>query len=290
MRAAYYPGCSVHGMARDYGESIGLVCKRLGISLDEIEDWNCCGASAAHSIDHALAISLGARNLALVESMGLGCVVTPCAGCFSRLTAAAYEFGRSDALDNEIEGRLAAPLPKDVEVLHLLQLLIDSVGLDRIAAEVVRPLQGLRLGAYYGCLLTRPTQVTRFDDPEQPTSIDRLLRALGAETVDWSHKAECCGAGFAASETDIVLELGGQVLESARDAGADAIVVACPLCQTNLDIRQQAMKKRSGKDFDLPVVYFTQLMGLAFGFSPKALGMRRLLVDPRSKLRAMGIR
>ena len=168
--------------------------------------------------------------------------------------------------------------------------MIDSVGLDRIAAEVVRPLQGLRLGAYYGCLLTRPTQVTRFDDPEQPISIDRLLRALGAETVDWSHKAECCGAGFAASETDIVLELGGQVLESARDAGADAIVVACPLCQTNLDTRQQAMKKRSGKDFDLPVVYFTQLMGLAFGFSPKALGMRRLLVDPQSKLRAMGIR
>ena len=141
---------------------------------------------------------------------------------------------------------------------------------------------------------TKPAKATLYQVitrvTEQPTSIDRLLRALGAETVDWSHKAECCGAGFAASETDIVLELGGQVLESARDAGADAIVVACPLCQTNLDTRQQAMKKRSGKDFDLPVVYFTQLMGLAFGFSPKALGMRRLLVDPKSKLRAMGIR
>ncbi len=290
MRVAYYPGCSLHGLAREYGQSIRLVCDRLGITLDEIEDWNCCGASAAHSIDRTLAIGLGARNLALAEKTGANRVVTPCAGCFSRLKAASDALGRSETFDADIERRLAGPLPSGVEVLHLLQLIVETIGLDRVTDEVRRPLEGLKLCAYYGCLLTRPTQVTRFDDPEQPTSIDRLLSALGADTLEWSHKAECCGAGFAASQTDIVLELGGQVIEAACEAGAQAIVVACPLCQANLDTRQRAMERHLGKEFGIPIVYFTQMMGLAFGFSSSALGMKRLLVDPYPALRTWGFR
>jgi heterodisulfide reductase subunit B2 len=290
MKVAYYPGCSVHGLAREYGQSIRLVCDRLGITLDEIEDWNCCGASAAHSIDHTLAIGLGARNLALAEKMGASRVVTPCAGCFSRLKAASDSLGRSEVFDAGIERRLAGPLPSRIEVLHLLQLIVETIGLNRVAAEVKRPLEGLKLCAYYGCLLTRPTQVTRFDDPEQPTSIDRLLSALGADTLVWSHKAECCGAGFAASQTDIVLELGGQVIEAACEAGAQAIVVACPLCQANLDTRQRGIELHLGKEFGIPIVYFTQMMGLAFGFSSAALGMKRSLVDPYPALRTWGFR
>jgi heterodisulfide reductase subunit B len=188
-----------------------------------------------------------------------------------------------------MEKRVGAPLAKLPEVSHLLQLLVETVGLESIAAAVTKPLEGLRLAAYYGCLLTRPRAVTGYDDPEQPTSMDRLLRAMGAETVQWSHKAECCGGGFAASETGIVVDLGGQVLEAARQAGADAIVVACPMCQVNLDTRQQVIEEARGVRYNLPVIYFTQLMGLACGFSAGKMKLGRMLVSPLSLLRRAGL-
>jgi heterodisulfide reductase subunit B2 len=258
MRAAYYPGCSVSGVARDYKRSIERVCPRLGVELKEVKDWNCCGASAAHASDQVLASGLALRNLQQAGTMGFDQVVTPCAGCYSRLKHAAHDAAAG------------------VEVLHLLQLIVDRVGLDRVAGQVRKPLSGMRLAAYYGCLLTRPSAVMGFDDPEQPTSLDRLLSVLGAETVVWSHKTECCGAGLAASAVDVVAELGGQVLQAAKAAGAQAVVVACPLCQMNLETRQPAMAARLGVELGLPVLYFTQLMGLAFGLSARAVGLSHL--------------
>jgi len=289
MDIAYYPGCSLHGIAREYGRSAALVCRRLGIRLIEVEDWNCCGATAAHSLDRGLTLGLSARNLSIVNRMKLDRVVTPCAGCFSRLRGCSHEIEKSKTARKELEERIGAPLTNLPEVSHLLQLMVESVGLENLADAVARPLKGLKLAAYYGCLLTRPKAVARFDDPEQPTSMDRLLRAMGADTVQWSHKAECCGGGFAASETGIVIDLGGQVLEAARQAGADAIVVACPMCQVNLDARQQAIEEDRGARYNLPVVYFTQLMGVACGLSTRQMRLGRLLVSPLPLLRRAGL-
>jgi len=221
--------------------------------------------------------------------MKLDRVVTPCAGCFSRLRGCSHEIEKSKTARKELEERIGAPLTNLPEVSHLLQLMVESVGLENLADAVARPLKGLKLAAYYGCLLTRPKAVARFDDPEQPTSMDRLLRAMGADTVQWSHKAECCGGGFAASETGIVIDLGGQVLEAARQAGADAIVVACPMCQVNLDARQQAIEEDRGARYNLPVVYFTQLMGVACGLSTRQMRLGRLLVSPLPLLRRAGL-
>ncbi|MDD3890471.1 MAG: CoB--CoM heterodisulfide reductase iron-sulfur subunit B family protein, partial [Syntrophomonadaceae bacterium] len=238
MNVAYFPGCSLQGMASEYDKSTRLVCKHLGINLEEIEDWNCCGATAAHSLNHLLSVSLAARNLDLAKKMGLHLVTAPCAGCYGRLKAASYELKNNSEVAEKVSQIIGTSVPIEPEVKNLLQLLVESIGTPAIAEKVVHPLKGLKLAAYYGCLLTRPNQVAQFDDREMPVSMDLLLQALGAETVNWAHKTECCGGGYAASETDIVIDLGGQILESARAAGADAIVVACPMCQTNLDTRQ----------------------------------------------------
>ena len=285
MDIAYYPGCSLHSMAYEYDSSTRLVCERLGIELHEIADWNCCGATAAHSLDHNLSIGLSGRNLAQVDDMNLKQVTTPCAGCFSRLKTASGEL-KKPSMQNEMEKMTGISLTgaKEVQVTHLLQLMIEQIGLEQIQKQVVKPLKGLKLAAYYGCLITRPKAVVQFDDPEQPVSLDKLLQTLGAETVNWSHKAECCGGGFAASATEIVVDLGGQVLEAARQAGAQAIVVACPMCQANLDTRQRAIEADRGMAYNLPIIYFTQLLGLGLGFTAKEMGLNRLLTNPDNLL------
>jgi len=285
MDIAYYPGCSLHSMAHEYDQSTRLVCERLGIQLHEITDWNCCGATAAHSLDHNLSIGLSGRNLAQVDDMKLNQVTTPCAGCFNRLKTAALELKKA-TMQDEIEKMTGISIAgaKDVQVKHLLQLMIEQIGLEQIQKQVVKPLQGMKLAAYYGCLITRPKSMVQFDDPEQPVSLDRLLQTLQAETVNWSHKAECCGGGFAASATNIVIDLGGQVLEAARQAGAQGIVVACPMCQANLDTRQRAIEADHGITYNLPIIYFTQLLGLGLGFTAKEMGLNRLLTSPSNLL------
>jgi heterodisulfide reductase subunit B len=289
MKTAYFPGCSAHAMAREYDMSARLVCERLGIELREVEDWNCCGATAAHSLDHELTTDLNARNLALVDAMNLDKLTTPCAGCFNRLKSAAIELKNSPPLREKFVGRNGGSLDRIPEVSHLLKMLVEDAGLDALARPVTKPLNGLRLAAYYGCLITRPRKVAEFDDPEQPKSMDRILQAMGAETVPWSHKAECCGGSFAASGTEIVIDLGGQVLEAARQAEAEAIVVACPMCQANLDTRQHAIEEARGVRYNLPVIYFTQLIGLAYGFSTGQTGLKRLLVTPLPLLKKKGL-
>lgn len=288
MAIAYYPGCSLHSMAHEYDMSARLVSERLGMDLQEVTDWNCCGATAAHSLNHKLAVGLNSRNLNIVKDMKLDKVTTPCAGCFNRLKTASLEL-KDPAMRKSLQDLgIAAEGAEAVQVSHLLQVMLEEVGLEKIRQQVVKPLKGLKLAAYYGCLITRPRAVAQFDDPEQPMSLDNLLQALGAETVQWSHKAECCGGGFAASETAIVVDLGGQVLEAARQAGAQALVVGCPMCQANLDTRQQAIETDRGQKYGLPIIYFTQLMGLAFGFTPKQMGMARLLVNPDKLLASQG--
>lgn len=279
MNIAYFPGCSQHGLARENDVSSRIVCRHLGINLQEIEDWNCCGATAAHSLNHLLAIALCARNLGLVEDMKLPKVTTACAGCFNRLKTASYEIKNNQIIARKVQEMIGAPAPREPEVISLLQLISEEIGED-VSKKVVQPLKGLKLAAYYGCLLTRPQKIAGFDDPDQPDSMDRLMQSLGAETVTWGYKTECCGGGYAASQTEIIYDLGGQVLKAALDCGAQAIVVACPMCQANLDTRQEAIFKSRGETRRIPIVYFTQLMGLAFGYPPAELGMKRLLISP----------
>lgn len=287
MKLAYYPGCSLHSMARDYGASIRMVCRHLGMALKEMPDWSCCGASAAHNLDHELAIGLCARNLVLARETNARKIVTACAGCFNRLMTAVHELSRDKTLRGRIENKLGAALGEFPEVNHLLQVFADEAISRRVAAEIKRPLAGIKVACYYGCMLTRPAAVMKFDDPEQPRLMDLLLEKLGAVPVPWSHKAECCGGSLSASAPGIIVELGGEVLESARLAGADCIVVACPMCQANLDIRQKEMEESRGVKYQLPIVYFTQLMGLAFGCPPRRLGFRMLLTDPAHLLRKL---
>lgn len=285
MELAYFPGCSLHGLAREYGLSVKAVCRRLGISLAEIPDWNCCGATAAHSRSREAAIFLSGRNLAIAAGSGYARVVTACAGCFNRLKVAAHDLAADEKVRVDFEKKTGVCLRDRIEVVHLLQVFSEGEIAAVIAREKKKSLNGIRLAVYYGCMLTRPAKIMEFDDPEQPRALDDLLRSLGAAPVTWSHKSECCGGSLSAAEPELVLELSGEVLESARQAGAEALVVACPMCQANLDLRQKEIARRRGADAALPVFYFTQLMGLALGCPERQLGFRLLMTEPSAALR-----
>lgn len=280
MKIAYFPGCSLHSTARDYDMSFQLVCRKLGIELQEIPHWVCCGASPAHVTSHLLSIALPCKNLVLAEEMGLNTVVAPCAACFNRLKIAKQEVAENSQLKKDVENVLGKSYRGKVEVKHPLQIIADEIGLAKVEKMVRRELQGLKVASYYGCLLVRPLNMVSFDDPEDPQSMDDLVTALGGEALPWAFKTECCGASFSLSETDIVLELSGEILDAALEAGAECILVACPLCQSNLDLRQKGIEKRLGKKFNLPILYFTELLGLALGLNMHELGLSKHIVDP----------
>jgi len=288
VRYLYFPGCTARGSAVEYEISTKAIASKLGIELVEIDDWVCCGATMAHVTDKILSLTLPAKSLASARSMGGGDVVTSCAACFNRLKIANYEIGRDRDVRAKVAEALGQDYPGDVPVKHLLNVLMDDLGAELIRRNVERPLEGIRVACYYGCLLLRPPKIMQFDDPEDPSIMDRLVEVLGAEAVDWSHKTECCGASFTLSRTDIVLELSNAILSHAKEAGADCVVAACPLCQPNLDMRQEDIKKKYGIDYNLPILYFTQLVGLALGLGYKELGLDKIMVDCRPMLRSKG--
>lgn len=276
---SYYPGCSLHGTAKEYDRSLRLVAGKLGLELQEIPDWNCCGATAAHSTDELLGLALPARNLMLAAVSGRP-VLAPCAMCFNRMKVTQHEL-RDPARRAAVE-RLLGESEKTgfwPEVLSLLQAFAGDEMLAAVEGAVVRPLEGLKVACYYGCLLVRPAEIVQPDSVENPQTMDRLVAKLGAEALDWPFKTECCGASLALARTDIVLALGRRLLSMARDVGADCIVTACPMCHSNLDTRQGQIKARFGESFDMPILYITELMGLAFGFSPKELWLDKHLTD-----------
>ena len=284
MKYAYYPGCSLSGMAREYDLSTRAVARALGIELEEIPDWNCCGASSAHATSHLLSVALPARNLGLAEGMGLD-VVIPCAACYHNLANARHEMMRDPGLTGQVNAITEVPFTGKIGVKSLVQAIVEDYGIDRLKALVTKPLKGLKVAAYYGCLLVRPPYLTGWDDPEDPQAIDRLVEAVGAQPVAWAGKVQCCGAGHALARTDIVVKLANDIVGLARDAGAEAIVAACPMCQNNLDQRQAAAEQRFGSRLGLPVYYFTQLLGLALGIGPKELGLDTHFVDAAGPLR-----
>ena len=277
MKLAYYPGCSLRGTAFEYDRSVQAACADLDVELVELPDWNCCGASPAATLDHDLAISLPARNLAQGARMGLD-IFAPCAACYNRLKTAQWEVRETGRLPERAAEVVGDADITSVRVLNVLQFFVDIVGLEQIEQHVKRPLSGLRPAAYYGCLLLRPPEVCQFDDPEQPQTMERVLQASGAEPVTWYTKTDCCGAAMAAARQDIAEALCTRIAYRARQAGANCLVVACPLCHVNLDSRQSGDAER------LPVLYISQAYGLAAGRSWQELGINKHLVSARSLL------
>lgn len=275
---AYYPGCSVEGTAKEFDESTQEVCRALGIKLWEIPDWNCCGSTPSHIYDPLLSAAISGRNLAICESHGFDKVMTPCPGCLKALKGSLEVYNDPSKREDFLE-ILGRPFGGRIKAVSVVQFLIEDVGLDEIESRVVMPLEGIKIVPYYGCLLTRPPGYAQFDDPEQPTSMDQLLEAVGATVPHFPFKTECCGATYGVLRKDIVGRLTGRILEMARNVGADAIAVACPLCQQNLDLRQGQVERYSGDSFQIPVIYITQIIGLAFGIEPKKLGFHRLAVS-----------
>jgi heterodisulfide reductase subunit B len=285
---AYYPGCSLHSSATEFDLSTRKVAEKLGLSLDEPEGWVCCGTTVARWTDPTKALSLPMQNLALMERLGHTKVTVPCAECFSRLRAADHEAKEDSPARAAVAKEIGYEYQGRVEIQHLVDTFLD-IGLDTIAARVVKPLHGLKAVCYYGCLLTRPPEVARNEHPEYPMNMDRLMRALGVETLDWSYKTECCGASLAVTQTGRALKLMQRILQNAKEVGAEAIIVACPLCQLNLDSRQEDIAQETGINYNMPLFYFTQLMGLALGLAEKDIALKKLLVDPNPLLRSKGL-
>lgn len=275
---AYYPGCSVDGMAEEFDDSTRAVCKALGIDLVEIPDWSCCGSTPAHSYDPLLGGALAGRNLAIAEAEGFDTVMTPCPSCLKSLKGALKVFQEKPGPFEEI---LQMPFAGNARIISVLELLYEDIGAAAIQARVQRPLEGTLIAPYYGCLLTRPAEFARFDDPENPISLDDLLHAIGASVPDFPYKTECCGAAYGVTENKIVGKLTGRILDMAKRLGADALAVACPLCQQNLDLRQSQVERFWRRSFNMPVVYITQLIGYALGIDPKKLGLDKLFVSAK---------
>jgi heterodisulfide reductase subunit B len=282
---AYYPGCSLHSTASEFNTSAKAVCEALGLPLVEPKGWVCCGSSAAHRADPEAALRLPMENLALVEQSGFREVTMPCAACFNHHKTAQYEIRHESPYKSTVQDDIGYNYQDSVQVSTLVEAIHHHVGKDKTAQKTVKPLNNLRLVCYYGCLLTRPPKVTGSRHPENPTDMDELMVAVGAEVLDWSYKTVCCGAAHSLTRPDIVWKLSGGLIEHAQDAGADAIVVACPLCHTNLDARQFQM----GLKESMPVMYFTQLMALALGLPEKAAALHKNLVDPRPLLQSKQI-
>lgn len=282
---AYYPGCSLHSTGSEYDQSFCAVCEKLGIGIEEIKGWVCCGTSPAHCTSRLLSLSLPFENLCLAERMGMNQVVAPCAACFARLKTAQHEAAEDPKIAGQISEALDKPLPKSMKVLSPLE--IFGNGQD-ISQAVTRRLPELKVVCYYGCLLTRPSKVMQFDECEYPMAMDNILRSLGITTLDWSYKTECCGGALAMTRTDVVLKLTRDILNEAKAVGANAIAVACPLCHVNLDTRQEEVEQEYGVNYGLPVFYFTELMALAFGVPSERLGLQKHFVSADGLLSAAG--
>lgn len=278
MKLGYFPGCSLHGSGREFDESLKAIAAPLSLELDEIKDWSCCGATSAHATDHLLSVALGARNLSLAEAQGAEKVMAPCAACFSRLATARHELGRDEALATRVRGMLERPFTNRVEVLNVLTVLRELT--PQIKQQCAGALSGMKVACYYGCLLVRPAEIAGPDDPEHPTSMEQIASATGATPVEWNRKVECCGGSFSLARTGSVVRLGRSILEDAKAAGADVVVVACPMCHSNLDLRQAAMAQR-GEELGMPILYLTQLVGLGLRLAPEALGLGRHFVSTR---------
>jgi heterodisulfide reductase subunit B len=302
-RYAFYPGCTLHSTGVEFGRSTELVCQALDLEMVEIPDWNCCGASSAHSMDHTLFLALPARNLAQAQQVDLDAgdngapldLAIPCAACYSRTAAAHLALQEDAGFRASMEAVLDFQYQDRVRPRNLLDILANDLSPQALSAQVVRPLEGLQVVSYYGCLLIRPPQYTqRWDDPEHPQSMDYLLELMGAQPVPWSYGVDCCGGSLTLNRSDVVVHLVDLLARAAHEAGAQALVTACPMCMANIDGRQKyrggaPLPRPPKPDYEpLPIFYFTELMALAYGLKLKKV-LSKHLVDPRPLLSGLGL-
>lgn len=288
MKYAYFPGCSIHASAKEYAMAAQAVNKYLDVEFVEIPEWNCCGAiDAVYAYKPLLSVSLSTRNLALAEKMKMD-VVTLCSACFFTLSRANSLLRDNPDMKSKV-GKAINDAGLDygggVKVRHYLDILANDVGFEKIRQQVKVPLKGVKVAPYYGCLLVRPSGIQKFDDPEHPMSMDHVIEAVGAETVYYQDKTRCCGASLAITDEQVMMEMTKAPLLTAKNAQADCIVTPCPMCHFNLDAKQKDIESSFGIDIGLPVLYVTQLIGLAFGIPPKELGLNRNVVSPSRLLR-----
>lgn len=279
MEIGYFPGCSLHSTAQEFDLSVKAVCEVLDIHLQEIPDWNCCGASAAHETSEELGFALPYLDLVKAKNARFQKVLSPCPSCFSHLSETHEKVVGDPAMGERLANITGGQsYLGEITNEHVLDLFLNEVGLDTLKKKVKQPLEGLKVACYYGCL-TRLPGVT-MDSIEHPMMMDEIVEAIGAEPLDWTHKTECCGASLSITRTEISLRLGREILEAAQRAGAECIAVVCPLCQSNLDARQAGINKKYQTAFSLPIVYVTQLMGIAFGVPKSKLGFDKHIVAP----------
>jgi len=295
-RYLYYPGCSMESNAKAYHESLTAVAEPLGLNFEEIHDWNCCGATEYLGISITPAYALIGRNLALAarQSNGDGgTILAPCSACYLNLAKADHYMQESQRLNQRVNLALAAGGlhydPGSLEIRHLLDVIINDIGLDKVKAKVVRPLKGLRVAPYLGCMVPRPDYKKRWSDSEHPNELDRLLKVLGAEVIDFPLRAHCCGGHMTQIGPSTAYELIHRLVSSAAQYKADLMATLCPMCQLNIDAYQGEMNRHRHTDYHMPIVFFTQLIGLAFGQDPKALGFGRELTSAADALNKIGI-
>jgi len=281
VKVSYYPGCSLHGTAKEYDQSVRVVSRALGIELEEIEDWSCCGASSAHNTNFKLSIALPARDLIAADKKTQD-IMIPCAACFNRFKTADHHLRHDQALKAEIEEIVGGSYQGNVAIRNPIDIIANTIGLDALKEKVVKALVGLKPASYYGCLLLRPPEVCRFDDTENPVLLDKILAALGADVRPWSFKTDCCGGSLMISKTEIVVQMVDRLMKMAREAGANCLVTACPVCTANLDMR-------ASKDLALPVFYFTELAALAMGQDGPEGWCRLHQTDPQPLLKGLGL-
>jgi heterodisulfide reductase subunit B len=283
MKFSYYPGCSLDGTAREYRESLESVAETLGFELEELQDWTCCGASSGHVISDELGIALAARNVIIADKTGKDLLV-PCAACFLRLKAAEKQLkaGKQiEGISHKYQGKFA--------IKHSTTLFREATPEKALAAKVKKPLNGLNVVCYYGCLVTRPPKITDAKNPEDPQEMDELMEIMGASVKNWSYKTDCCGGNLILTHPDIARNLIKKLLDMAEEAGADCIVVGCPMCQSNLDTRQKEIPKDGGKTYSTPIFYFTELMGLAFSDPAAPKWLNRHFTDAKALLKQKGL-
>jgi heterodisulfide reductase subunit B len=280
MTLAYYPGCSLRHSSEELDHSTRKVLAALGVDFKEVPDWTCCGSTPAHMMDHLLAQALAARNLRQASEVGDE-LLAPCPSCYQREKNAALEIHQDEAFRAEVNEILDKPYDGRVTCYSLPEYLIEFVGEEKVASQVTTDLSQLKVVPYYGCLLGRPGDLTGESDQEQPMMMDLLLQAAGVDVKWWNYKTECCGASVGMPKEEIQRKLSGKVLEQALAAGAEAVVVCCPLCHVNLDLKQGQINKALGTDYKVPILYLPQVLGLALGMSAEDVMLKKNIVDPR---------
>ncbi|MFC1582101.1 CoB--CoM heterodisulfide reductase iron-sulfur subunit B family protein [Planctomycetota bacterium] len=283
MEVSFYPGCTAHSTGIEFNDSMHAAFGALGVELKEIDDWNCCGGAAAHSLSKMLGLALPARNIRQAQESDLPLTIS-CAGCLNAVKTAHHAMANDPAVKAELEDVLNFSFSGKVKIQAMHEVVIETIGLDKLKAKVTKPLTGLKVASYYGCALVRKPEVMQMGDFENPLFLDDIAEALGAEAIDWSYKTDCCGADIALTHGSVAVDLADKIIEGAREAGADCVMSSCGLCQINLDMRQSGL---GGKK--IPQLYYTELMGIAMQVGDQQEWWEKHIVNPIPLLKDKGL-